>query len=126
MIAVNIAGQRFQMRAAAVIVHDGHVLLHRHEDQHLWPLPGGRVEPGEDAASTVVRAMQEELEEPVESGELLYLAENFFMRAASKPASSWSSAGTRRPRCAMQTCIRPSCARRCPGMQHFPHAMQRG
>ena len=81
MISVDIAGHRFQLRAAAVVVDDGLVLLHRLEGDTYWALPGGRVEPGEDARATLVREMAEELSEPVECNELLYVVENFFVHA---------------------------------------------
>lgn len=81
MIAVDIAGHRFQLRAAAIVIHDGHLLVHRLEGDDYWSLPGGRVEPGEDARSTLVREMDEELGEPLECGELLYVVENFFTGA---------------------------------------------
>ena len=81
MISVNISGHRFQLRAAAVVLHDDHVLLHRLEGDTYWALPGGRVEPGEDARSTLVREMAEELNESVECAELLYVVENFFVHA---------------------------------------------
>ena len=84
MISVDVAGHRFQLRAAAVVVHDGFILLHRLEGDAYWALPGGRVEPGEDAASTLVREMAEELNESIECAELLYVVENFFAHA-SKP-----------------------------------------
>ncbi|GGM27516.1 NUDIX hydrolase [Pseudomonas asuensis] len=78
MISVDIDGYRFQVRAAAVLEHDGYILLHRAESDSFWTLPGGRVEPGENAQATLVREMMEELDEPVVCGELLYLVENFF------------------------------------------------
>ena len=81
MISVDIGGYRFQLRAAAVVAHDRFVLLHRLEGHEFWALPGGRVEPGEDARSTLVREMSEELAEPVECGELVYVVENFFSHA---------------------------------------------
>ena len=81
MISVDIAGHRFQLRAAAVVVHDGFALLHRLEGDEYWALPGGRVEPGEDAQSTLQREMMEELNERVECAELLYVVENFFEHA---------------------------------------------
>lgn len=78
MISFLTGEQRFQFRAAAVIVDEGCVLLHRTEFDPFWALPGGRVEPGEDAAATVVREMQEEVEQAVVCERLLYVAENFF------------------------------------------------
>lgn len=81
MISVDIAGHRFQLRAAAVIAHDGFVLLHRLAGYEFWALPGGRVEPGEDARSTLIREIDEELKEHVECSELLYVVENFFEHA---------------------------------------------
>ena len=78
MISIDISGHRFQVRAAAIFVHDDHVLLHRCEHDSFWALPGGRVEPGENARSTVLREMQEELGESVDCAGLLYTVENFF------------------------------------------------
>lgn len=78
MISVEISGHRFQVRAAAVFAHDNHILLHRLEQDPFWALPGGRVEPGEDARSTVIREMREELGETIDCSELLYTVENFF------------------------------------------------
>ena len=66
------------MRAAAVVEHDNHILLHRAESDSFWTLPGGRVEPDENSQATLVREMMEELDEPIVCGELLYLVENFF------------------------------------------------
>ncbi len=82
MISVDIADHRFQLRAAAVVVEDEFVLLHRLEGDEYWSLPGGRVEAGEDAASTLVREMHEEVGESITCGELLYVVENFFAGAA--------------------------------------------
>ncbi|MBD9664252.1 ADP-ribose pyrophosphatase YjhB (NUDIX family) [Variovorax beijingensis] len=78
MISVHLHGQRFQVRAAAVILHAGHALLHRAPGDDYWALPGGRVEVGEEASATIVREMREELGEEVECGRLLHVAENFF------------------------------------------------
>jgi ADP-ribose pyrophosphatase YjhB (NUDIX family) len=81
MISVDVGGFRFQLRAAAVVIHDRFVLLHRLEGDEFWALPGGRVEPGEDARSTLIREMDEELAESVECDKLLYVVEKFFAHA---------------------------------------------
>ena len=78
MVSFDIGGHRFQLRAAAVIIEHGYVLLHRFENDSIWALPGGRVGSGEAAASAVVREMLEETDEHLECGELLYVIENFF------------------------------------------------
>lgn len=78
MISVDLQGQRFQVRAAAVVLHAGHLLVHRAPGDDYWALPGGRVEVGEAASATIVREMREELGEEVECGQLLHVAENFF------------------------------------------------
>lgn len=77
MISVNIAGHRFQLRAAAVVVHEGFVLLHRLLGDAFWALPGGRVEPGEDGQTGGARGMREGGAEVACAG-LLYAVENFF------------------------------------------------
>lgn len=78
MISFDVGAHRFQFRAALVIVRDGHVLLHQIEGQNFWCLPGGRVEPGERAAHTVVREMREEVGSEIQVGKMLWSVENFF------------------------------------------------
>jgi len=78
MISIDIGACRFQLRAAALIRRGDAILLHRAERDAFWALPGGRVEPGEAAAETVVREMREELGLEVTCGELAFVAENFF------------------------------------------------
>ncbi len=50
---------------AAIIFHDGKVLLTRRKADvpypHLWEFPGGKVEPAEDPRDCVVREIREEL-----------------------------------------------------------------
>lgn len=78
MISFDSGSHRFNLRAAAVIFHNEHVLLHQVEGDHFWCLPGGRVEPGEHAAQTVIREMQEEVGASVHVEKTLCVAENFF------------------------------------------------
>ncbi len=84
MISFDLGSHKFQFRAAAVIVHEGSVLLHRLKSDNFWALPGGRVELGEDSSHTVVREMYEELHASVTCYRLLFLVENFFL-AQGKP-----------------------------------------
>lgn len=72
------AGQRFQLRAAAVIEEAGWVLLHRALPDTQWALPGGRVQWMETAAAAVQRECWEELQVPVRCGPLRLLVENTF------------------------------------------------
>ncbi|WP_084688086.1 NUDIX hydrolase [Paraburkholderia oxyphila] len=78
MIAFDTGSHRFNLRAAAVIFHDEYVLLHQVEGDDFWYLPGGRVEPGEHAAQTVIREIQEEVGASIHVEKTLCIAENFF------------------------------------------------
>ena len=84
MISVHLNGQRFQLRAAAVLIHAEHLLVHRAPGDEYWALPGGRIEVGEEASVTIVREMKEELGEEVACGRLLHVAENFFDLAGQR------------------------------------------
>lgn len=84
MISVQLNGQRFQVRAAAIILHEDFVLLHRAPSDDHWALPGGRVEVGESASTTIVRELMEELGENVECGPLLHVVENFYELAGAR------------------------------------------
>jgi ADP-ribose pyrophosphatase YjhB (NUDIX family) len=78
MVSFEIAGHRFNLRAAAIFLQNHLALPHRMEDDATLALPGDRVEPDEDAASAVVREVMEELGEEVKCGDLIYIVENFF------------------------------------------------
>ncbi|WP_341678075.1 NUDIX domain-containing protein [Niveibacterium sp. SC-1] len=78
MISFPVGNYRFHLRAAAVVVREGAVLLHRAEGDAFWALPGGRVEPGEIAADAVAREMKEELSAEVRAVRLVWVVENFF------------------------------------------------
>ena len=78
MISFSAGSYRFQLRAAAVLLRDGAVLLHRAEGDAFWALPGGRVEPGETAADAAMREMKEELSLEIQAQRLVWLVENFY------------------------------------------------
>ena len=78
MISFRINSHRFHLRAGAIVLEAGHVLLHRLEEDTFWALPGGRVEAGEEGAETIVREFMEELGLHVACNELLAVGENFF------------------------------------------------
>lgn len=61
--------------AVGVVWRDGRVLITRRPENALlgglWEFPGGKIEPGESPAETVVRELREELEIDVRTGELI-------------------------------------------------------
>lgn len=78
MLSFETDGGKFQTRAAAIIRRHGHLLIHRLLIDEFWTLPGGRVEFGEDAATTIRREIAEELACAAVVGELVYVVENLF------------------------------------------------
>ena len=78
MLSFKSQGVRFNVRAAAVILEDGWLLLHRAEGDDIWVLPGGRVEPGEAAANATAREVMEETGQSIECEGLAFCVENFF------------------------------------------------
>ena len=78
MISFRVHSHRFHLRAGAVALEHGHVLLHRLDGETFWALPGGRVKAGEQAEHTIVREFIEELGIQVRCNQLLGVGENFF------------------------------------------------
>lgn len=78
MLTIQRELQRFQVRASALLRHDGWVLVHRTRGDTFWTLPGGRVELGEDSAATVIRELREELGVEARCTGLAFVAETFF------------------------------------------------
>lgn len=78
-IILDAGRTRFQVRAAAILRQNGHVLVHRAAQDSFWTLPGGRVQAAETAAEAVRREILEELGVPVQVGSLQCLMENFFV-----------------------------------------------
>ena len=78
MIMQTEAEGRFLYRVVGVVAHEGHVLLHRAENDGFWSLPGGRCELLEPSAVALRREMREELGVNVGVERLLWVVENFF------------------------------------------------
>ena len=78
MLSFKSQGVQFNVRAAAVILEDGYLLLHRAEGDEIWVLPGGRVEPGEAAADATARELMEETGQSIDCEGLAFCVENFF------------------------------------------------
>jgi 8-oxo-dGTP pyrophosphatase MutT (NUDIX family) len=68
----------FKVRAGALIVRDGRVLLNRLRGDETWMLPGGTGEFGETVEETLRRELREELGVECRVGRLLWMVEHFF------------------------------------------------
>lgn len=84
MISFDVGTHRFNLRAAAIVLHNDRLLLHRIEGDDFWSVPGGRINDGEGASEAIVREMQEELSESVVCERLLWTVENFFIYRTKK------------------------------------------
>ncbi|MDC0435053.1 NUDIX domain-containing protein [bacterium] len=79
MISFDTDIGRFNLRSAAVVVHENNVLIHRGKEDDFWALPGGRVEFFENSDQTVRRELEEELGLESHVLRLLWHVENFFV-----------------------------------------------
>ncbi|GMQ57274.1 NUDIX hydrolase [Vallitalea sediminicola] len=78
MICFDRDNNRFNFRIAGVAIYNNKLLLHRLEKDDFWALPGGRNEFHEFSEDTLIREMQEELNEEIKVERLLWVAEDFF------------------------------------------------
>lgn len=77
-ITFRTAEGTFNYRAAAIIVHDGKLLILQDEGIPHDYLPGGRVHLREPAEDALARELREELEIGVPPHRLVFMAESFF------------------------------------------------
>ena len=84
MSKVEKGNMRMNCRVAAVILHEGCILLQGDLEDTPWTLPGGSVELFESSEKAIAREMQEVLEVDVRVERLLWVTEEFFM-AGDKP-----------------------------------------
>lgn len=71
-------GLWFRYRAAAVIMHEGRLLMARNEVEPYFYSIGGGVHHGETAEAAVRREMREEIGVELEIDRLAFIHENFF------------------------------------------------
>lgn len=68
----------FSYRVAAIIIHDGAVLLHRAEGSIGYAFPGGHVSFGETSEEALKRELREEISTEIDVLGVRWVAENFF------------------------------------------------
>lgn len=77
MISFDNGRDRFQFRAAGIVIHDRKVLMQKAEGDDVWFIPGGRVEFHETAESAIEREMAEEFAVRIRAKRLVWIVENF-------------------------------------------------
>lgn len=83
-ITVQVADYILNVRAAAIIIHNNKVLVHRNINSDHYALLGGRVEIGEDSESTIKREVLEEIGKNIEITGYVATIENFFEMKGTK------------------------------------------
>ena len=77
-LTINVEDYKLNIRAAAIIIHNNKVLTHRNVNSDHYALTGGRVQIGEDSATTVKREIMEEMGKEIEITGYISTIENFF------------------------------------------------
>lgn len=83
-LTIKINNYYLNVRACAIIIHNGKVLVHKSIDKNHYALLGGRVSIGESSDQTVCREVKEELGKDIELIKYLTTVENFFEMNGSK------------------------------------------
>ena len=91
--AVAVPRARVQLRAGvygiAFTPDRGQVLLTRDRRSSVWELPGGGIEPGEPAATAMVREFKEEVGLDIRVGPAIYFADSFYHSPLDTPDGGW-------------------------------------
>lgn len=77
MISYETGTDKFQYRAAGIVIHNNKILMQRAKDNNRWFIPGGRVEFDETAEKAIEREMMEEFGVPIIDKKLVWVIENF-------------------------------------------------
>lgn len=83
-LTIEVEDYKLNVRAAGIIIHNNKVLTHRNLNSNHYTFIGGRVEIGEDSATTVKRENEEELGKEAEIIEHGGVIENFFEMKGAK------------------------------------------
>ena len=84
-LTINVGDYKLNVRAAAIIIHNNKLLVHKNINSNHYAWIGGRVEAGEDSESTVKREIQEEIGKKVEITGYISTIENFFKMKSKTP-----------------------------------------
>jgi 8-oxo-dGTP pyrophosphatase MutT (NUDIX family) len=77
MISFVTGTDKFQVRAAFIIMHNNKVLFQRVHNEELWFVPGGRVDFFESSERTIERELLEEFGVSLDNKRLVWVVENF-------------------------------------------------
>ena len=83
-LTIDVEDYKLNIRAAAVIIHNNKILVHRNINSDHYALIGGRVEIGESSDNTVKREIEEEIGKEIEITGYISTIENFFEMKGSK------------------------------------------
>ena len=83
-LTLNVLDYKLNIRSTGIIIHNGKVLVHRNVNSDHYALVGGRVEIGENSASTLKREIKEEMGKEIEITGYVSTIENFFEMKDSK------------------------------------------
>ena len=83
-ITIDVGDYKLNIRAACAIIHENKILLHKNANSDHYAIIGGRVEIGEDSASTVIREVKEETGKDIKITGYIATIENFFEMKGNK------------------------------------------
>ncbi len=77
-LTIDVNNYVLNVRAGAIIIHNGKVLLHKNAKSDHYCIIGGRVQIGEDSKATAEREVEEELGKKIKTTRFIATIENFF------------------------------------------------
>lgn len=77
-LTIDVMDYKLNIRAAAAIIHNNKILVHKNVNKEHYCLVGGRVEIGENSKETIKREVKEELGREIEVKNHISTIENFF------------------------------------------------